>query len=148
MIHAKDKRIVVAPDSFKGCLTAVEVCDAVAHGLEGTDISLTPMADGGEGTLDAIAGATGARRVEAMGVDPLGRPGRFGYLLLPSGAAVIELAVASGLTLLAADERNPLEASTYGTGLLMADALRRGCSELMECIGGSATNDEIGRAHV
>ena len=141
-------RIVVAPDSFKGTLTAAEAARAIAEGLAavlppGSEIFQTPMADGGEGTVDAWLAATpGAERIECDATDPLGRPIRAAYGWLASKrTAVVELAAASGLPLLAPAERDPGRASTAGTGLLLRDALARGAKRIFLGLGGSATND-------
>ncbi len=138
-------RIVVAPDSFKGSLTAVEVAKAITSGLErsgiNADIVQTPMADGGEGTVDAVLTAIGGERRTLMVTDPMGEPVEAYYGVLEDGTAVIEMAAASGLPLVPEMRRNPLQATSYGTGELMRDALDRGCSRILLGIGGSATND-------
>ena len=141
-------RVVVAPDSFKGTLTAADAAAAIAGGLAdvlppGTEILRVPMADGGEGTVDAWLAATpGAKRIECDAVDPLGRPLRAAYgWLAAKRTAVVELAAASGLPLLAPDERDPGHASTFGTGLLLRDAVARGAKRVFLGLGGSATND-------
>jgi len=140
-------RIAIAPDSFKGFLTSAQAADAIAAGLArslppGTVFDRIPMADGGEGTVDAWLAATGAERVECDAEDPLGRPLRAAYGWRASDAtAVLELAAASGLPLLAPDERDPAAASTFGTGLVLRDALARGARRIVLGLGGSATND-------
>ncbi|HEX2313027.1 MAG TPA: glycerate kinase, partial [Thermomonospora sp.] len=139
-------RVVVAPDSFKGSLGAAEVCAAVAEGVRravpDAEVVAVPMADGGEGTLDCFLGALGGTEVVLDVTDPLGRPVRARYGLSGDGAsAVVELAAASGLPLLADDERDAGRADTAGTGLLVADAIRRGAAEILVCLGGSATTD-------
>ena len=138
--------IAIAPDSFKGTLTAAAAARAIAAGLKrglpGCRTRLIPMADGGEGTVDAGVAATRGRRVKVRAHDPLGRPVRAAYGLVAGGrCAVIEMAAASGLPLLAPEERNPLFTSTEGTGDLLADALKRGVRQVWLGIGGSATND-------
>lgn len=140
------KHIVLAFDSFKGSLTSREVADAFEEGLHGciTDavVDKVCIADGGEGTADAIVDTLNGEYMSIEVADPLGRPVLARYGIVDAGAtAVIEMAQASGLTLLNEDERNPMLASTYGTGQLMADALNRGCRKMLVCIGGSATND-------
>ncbi len=147
-ISSRPLRVVVAPDSFKGTLTAAEAADAIASGLAeilppGSEILRAPMADGGEGTVDAWLAATrGAKRIECDALDPLGRPIRAAYGWLGAKRiAVVELAAASGLPLLAPEERDPGRASTVGTGLLVRDALSRGARTIYLGLGGSATND-------
>lgn len=141
----KMRKVVIASDSFKGCLSSAEVARAAGMGVldvcPGCEVVSLAVADGGEGTVDALAATLGARirRVEVSG--PLGRRVVAEYAIAPDGTAVIEMAKASGLTLLSPDERNPLAATTYGTGELVADALDKGCRRFLICIGGSATND-------
>ncbi|MBC8532381.1 glycerate kinase [Gehongia tenuis] len=139
-------RIVAVPDSFKGCLSAVEAADAIEKGARlacpDAEVIKVPMADGGEGTVDALVMAAGGRRVACRALDPLGREIESFYGLIDEGrTAVIEMAAASGLPLLQKDELNPLKASTYGTGQLIAHALDRGVERIIIGIGGSATND-------
>ncbi|WP_233359211.1 glycerate kinase [Thermomonospora amylolytica] len=138
--------MVVAPDSFKGSLDAAAVCAAVEEGVRrarpDAEVLRVPMADGGEGTLDCFLGALGGTEVRLECADPLGRPVRARYGLSGDGrSAVVELAAASGLPLVAEDERDPLRADTSGTGALIADAVRRGAREVLVCLGGSATSD-------
>lgn len=142
-------KIVLAPDSFKGSLTALEVCEALREGvvrvLPGAEIIAVPMADGGEGTTEALVAATGGvlHTVEATGPLPGDRPkvtGRIG-LLHDGHTAVIEMACVSGLPLVPAAQRNPLHTTTYGTGELLRTALAMGARHLIVGIGGSATND-------
>ena len=138
-------KILIAAGAFKQSLTASEVCAAIAAGLQQSgldaDLEQLPIADGGNGTLDAFL-AAGGQRLTAPVLDPLGRPIQADYgLLNDSETAVIEMALASGLELLTPDELNPLQASTYGTGQLMADALERGAERFIIGMGGSATVD-------
>ncbi len=138
--------IAIAPDSFKGALSAEGVAKAIADGLAESfpkaEFRLIPMADGGEGTVDAWAASTEALRITAIVKDPLGRPVKAEYAYnAATHTAVIEMAAASGLPLLATDERNPLVTSTYGTGELVRDALNHGARHIILGIGGSATND-------
>ncbi|HZG85497.1 glycerate kinase [Paenibacillus sp.] len=136
--------IVIAPDSFKGCLTAEAVCEAIARGvrkaLPSASVVLIPMADGGEGTLDSLL-ASGGRRVCVRVAGPLGEPVDAAYGVLDGGVAVIELAEASGLGLVPEERRDPLRATTYGTGELIRAALDDGCRDFILAVGGSATND-------
>ena len=138
-------KILIAAGAFKQSLTAAEACAAIARGLEqsglGADLEQLPIADGGNGTLDAFL-AAGGERVTVTVRDPLGRPIYADYGLLDGGrTAVIEMALASGLELLTPAELNPMAASTYGTGQLMADALARGVERIIIGMGGSSTVD-------
>jgi glycerate kinase len=138
-------KIVVASDSFKGCLGSAEVADAVERGirrvLPGAEVVKIAVADGGEGTVRALVTAKQGELIRVQVHDPLMRPVEAEYGILPGGTAVIEMAAASGLPLLRDEERNPLVASTYGTGELILSALDRGCRKFIAGIGGSATND-------
>ncbi|WP_067793680.1 glycerate kinase [Actinomadura formosensis] len=139
-------RIVVAPDSFKGCLSAAAVCAAVESGVHsavsGATVTAVPMADGGEGTVDCFLRARGGSEIVRTVADPLGRPVEARYAIADDGrSAVVELAAASGLPLLAEGERAATRADTYGTGELIADAIGRGARDVLVCLGGSATTD-------
>lgn len=139
-------KVVVASDSFKGSLSSLEVADAVAMAINecilGCRVEKVEVADGGEGTMEALHRTLGGVKVAVEVCDPLGRPITASYVILAdSVTAVLEMAVASGLPLLAPQERNPMKTSTYGTGQLIADALRKGCRKFLIGIGGSATND-------
>lgn len=139
-------RIAIAPDSFKGAISAQGTAEAMAEGFRevfrDADMLLIPMADGGEGTVDAWAASVGATKVMADVHDPLMRPikAEFAYHKV-SRTAVIEMAAASGLPLLKPDERDPMRTTTFGTGELMKAALDLGAREIILGIGGSATND-------
>ena len=140
------KKIVVASDSFKGCLSSMQLADAVERAelqaCPACDVVKIDVADGGEGTMDALQCTLGGQKVCIEVSDPLGRSVCASYVILDDGiTAVVEMAAASGLTLLSQGERNPLKTSTYGTGQLIADALDKGCRKLLIGIGGSATND-------
>jgi len=134
-------RVLVAPDKFKGSLSAREVAGAVAAGLgelPGVIVDCCPVADGGEGFFEALA----ARPELVDGIrDPLGRPVRARCGWLEGGAAVIEMSEASGLHRLAATERDPWQASTFGTGQLILHVASRGAARVLVGLGGSATND-------
>ena len=135
---------LVAPDSFKGTFTAAEVAAAIAGGLRraGQDAVELPVADGGEGTRAALLGALGGeeRTVEATG--PLGDPVEASFALLADGrTAVVEVAAASGLTLVPEDRRDAFAASSYGTGELIAAAVDAGAQTVLVGVGGSATTD-------
>ncbi len=139
-------KIVIASDSFKGSLTSSEVADAVSEGVRrhhpSAEIIRINVADGGEGTTAAILDSTEGELVTLEVSDPLGRKIEASYGLIDHGrTAVIEIAAASGLTLLSHSERNPMYTSTFGTGEMIADALKRGCRKFMIGLGGSATND-------
>jgi glycerate kinase len=139
-------RVVIAPDKFKGSLTAIEAGHAMAQGISRADpdsvIDEIPMADGGEGTVSALVAATGGRLREITVQGPLGEPVKACMGLLGDGrTAVIEMAAASGLVLLAPEARDPLRASTRGTGELLRHAIREGYRRVIIGIGGSATND-------
>ena len=137
-------KIIVAIDSFKGCLTSKEANAAAAAGIlqrmPAEEVIQIPVSDGGEGWLEAFQAAVGGDLVDVSVRDPLMRPIVAQYLM--SGhTAVIEIAKASGLTLLTPQERNPLVATSYGTGELIVDAVRRGCKDIIVGLGGSATSD-------
>ncbi len=136
--------VVLAIDSFKGCLTSAEANAAAAEGVldifPDATISSIVVSDGGEGYLEAFSAAVGGEMVEVIVRDPLWRPVCAKYLL-KGDMAVVEMAEASGLTLLAPEERRPLLATTYGTGQLIADAVRRGARRVIVGLGGSATSD-------
>ncbi|PWK14905.1 glycerate kinase [Tumebacillus permanentifrigoris] len=159
------KKVVVAPDSFKGSLTARELCQAMRTGIlrvfPDADVVMLPLADGGEGTMETLILATGGHSVQVEVTDPLGRPlkahyGALGEFTARNGnnsdssnglahtnpsLVVIELAQASGLPLLAPEERNPLVTTTYGTGELIRHALDAGHRNFLIGLGGSASND-------
>ena len=139
-------RIIAAFDSFKGSLTSREAGEAFRHGFmevhPDAEVVILSIADGGEGMAEAICEGMGGEMVTAVVSDPLGRKVEASYALVNGGnTAVIAMSAASGLTLLTPQERNPLVASTYGTGELLLDAARRGCREIVVGLGGSATND-------
>ncbi len=141
-------RYLCAPDSFKGCLSAAAAANAMAAGIRRVaptgKIDLCPIADGGEGTVEALVHATGGEFCNSEVSDPLGRPiqARWGWLgSRGTATAIIEMAAASGLTLLAKGERNPLRTTTLGTGQLIAAAIDAGARRVMLGLGGSATND-------
>lgn len=139
-------KVVVAPDSFKGSLTAIQAAQAMAAGIYDANPSietvLLPAADGGEGTMTSLVGATDGEIVTVVVQDPLGREIEANYGVLGDRkTSVIEIAEASGLMLLHEDERNPLVTSTYGTGELIVHALNAGLRNFIIGLGGSATND-------
>ena len=138
-------RILVAPDSFKGSADAVSVANLIEKGIRkvfpGAEVTKIPIADGGEGTVEAVVLGGGGELREVPITGPLGekRTARFG--LLSGNRGVIEMAAASGLPLVPPDRRDPRVTTTYGTGELIRAALDAGCREFMVGIGGSATND-------
>lgn len=138
-------KIVIASDSFKGSASALEVAQAVEKGIRkvvpGAEVVKVPVADGGEGTVDAMVFAGGGELRRRTVTGPLGGRVEAAYGVLPSGTAVIEMAAASGITLVPREELNPLVATTYGTGELIKAALDDGCRTILLGIGGSATND-------
>ena len=147
-------KIVVAPDSFKGSLSATRAAEAIAagvrRGLPDAELVLIPLADGGEGTVEAFVTAVGGRIVPVRATGPLGEPVEafIGVLdepehpeLVEGRTAVIEMAAASGLPLVPEDRRNPMLTTSYGTGELIKHAVDLGCERVILGIGGSATND-------
>ena len=137
-------QVVVAIDSFKGCLTSKEANQAAAEGIKSitpdAEVVQVPVSDGGEGFMEAFHAAIGGQLIERVVRDPLMRPVSAKYLLQDK-LAVIEIAQASGLTLLTKEERDPMVATSYGTGQLVADAVRRGAEHIIVGLGGSATSD-------
>ena len=142
----KDMKIILAPDSFKGNLSAAEVAAAMEKGIKrvlpGARCVKIPMADGGEGTVQSLLAACGGQLVSCEVKGPLGRRVRACYgMLADNKTAVIEMAAASGLGLVSDKSKNPLKTTTYGTGQLICHALDAGAEEIILGIGGSATND-------
>ncbi|AMO74924.1 glycerate kinase [Pseudomonas citronellolis] len=138
-------KLVIAPDSFKESLSAPEVAAAIARGWLRArsldEILLRPMADGGEGTVDAVLAATGGERRECTVRGPLGAPVQAHWGWLEEGAAVIEMAAASGLHWVAPQQRDATRTTSYGTGELIRAALEAGARKIILGLGGSATND-------
>ena len=138
-------KIVIAADSFKGSNSAQNVVALIQKGIlrvfPEAETVLLPVADGGEGTVDALLFAADGNAYTETVLDPLGRPTAAKYGVLPNQTAVIEMAAASGLPLLKDTERDPRVTTTYGTGQLMVKAMERGCKKLILGVGGSATND-------
>lgn len=139
-------KVIISPDSFKGTLTALEAAQAIEKGIkqvyEGIETILLPVADGGEGTVDALVLATNGHYLKTTVLDPLGREIEASFGVLGNQTTcVIEMATASGITLLHNNERNPRIASSFGTGQLIKYALDQGFRDFIICIGGSATND-------
>ena len=139
-------KILIAPDSFKHCLSAREVAQYLEKGihkiLPEANTKILPLADGGEGTVRALVDATGENIYSVRAHDPLMRKIESFFGVLGDGkTAIIEMAAASGIELLQPKERNPLITTTYGTGELIKAALDRNCTKIIIGIGGSATND-------
>lgn len=137
-------KFLVIIDSFKGCLTSAEANQAATEGILSqvpeAEVIQIPVSDGGEGWLEAVHSAMGGKLVDVSVRDPLMRPIVAQYLI-NGDTAVIEMAKASGLTLLCPEERNPMVATSYGTGRLVADAVSKGCRHIIVGLGGSATSD-------
>lgn len=139
------KKIIIAPDSFKGTMTSIEICnyigERIAAFLPEAQVVKVPIADGGEGTVDAYLSGIGGTRRKKTVTGPMGTPVEAEYGILPDGkTAVIEMAAASGLPLVDGP-KSPMDATTFGTGELIADAVESGCTNIILGIGGSATND-------
>lgn len=139
-------KVVVAIDSFKGSLASLQAGNAVKEAIlrlkEDAEIIVKPLADGGEGTVEAFASSVPAEMIELTVSGPLMRPVKAKYCILKNtNTAVIEMAAAAGITLISEAERNPLKTTTYGVGELIKDAIRRGCRRFIIGIGGSVTND-------
>ena len=138
-------RVLIAPDSFKETLTADEAAEAIARGLRSAQpdvtVDLCPMADGGEGTVQALVAATGGQLHTTQVSGPLGEPVSAQWGMLDDDRAVIEMAAAAGLHLVPVDRRDPTRTTTYGVGELILAALDAGCRRILLGIGGSATTD-------
>lgn len=140
-------KIVIAPDSFKGSLTAFQAAEAIASGIRQAcphaDIILLPLADGGEGTVEALLTATSGQRLTASMTGPLGSPveAQYGLLGTDGQSAVIEMAAAAGLPLVPLHQRDPRQTTTYGVGELLMLAVNSGVKRIIIGLGGSATND-------
>jgi glycerate kinase len=139
-------KVICAFDSFKGCITSLEAGEAAKHGILSAMldcmVSVMPMADGGEGTIDAIRSMTGGREVPIRVLDPLLRERESEYVMDCDGeTAYIEMAQCAGLTMLTPDERDAMHTSSYGLGMAMVKAIEAGAKHITICLGGSATND-------
>lgn len=140
------KKVVIAIDSFKGCLTSIEAGKAAQKGVlnvfPNCNCIVLPIADGGEGILDALVNAKNAKYITAKAHNPLMELIETRYAIADNGkTALIEMAAISGLTLISQSKRNPMLTTTFGTGELIKDALDKGCRNFIVGIGGSATND-------
>lgn len=139
-------KVVVAIDSFKGSLSSMEAGTAVAEGIYRADkeaeVTVRPLADGGEGTVEALTAGMNGKTEHVSVTDPLGNTVEASYgIIAETQTAIIEMAAAAGITLLAEKDRNPLCTTTYGVGELIRDAIKKGCRNFIVGIGGSATND-------
>ena len=140
------KKIVVAIDSFKGSLSTFEagnaIMDAANEVYKDTEVIISPIADGGEGTVEAIISATNGKLVKTVVNNPLGKKIETAYGLIPhTKTAIIEMSAAAGITLIKDSERNPMNTTTFGVGEMILDAISKGCRKFVIGIGGSATND-------
>lgn len=139
-------KVIIAIDSLKGSLSSLSAGEAVREGIlraiPNAKVEICPIADGGEGTVDALVKGMGGHLETITASNPLGRPRSCSYGILPEKqTAVIEMAAAAGLPLLSPNERNPLYTTTYGVGEMIRDAIQKGCRHFIVGIGGSATND-------
>jgi glycerate kinase len=139
-------KVVVAIDSLKGSLTSLEAGNAIQTGIKrifpDANVCVRPLADGGEGTVEALALGMGGRMEKVLVSDPLGKPVECAYgILEESQTAIVEMSGAAGITLVEEQERNPLNTTTYGVGEVIKDAISKGCRHFIVGIGGSATND-------
>ncbi len=139
-------KVTIAIDSFKGSLSTFQAGEAVSEGIKqvypDAEVNICPLADGGEGTVDAIIAATGGKMVETTVHNPLGIMIQSNYGIIPrTKTAIIEMSSAAGITLIDEASRNPLNTTTFGVGELILDAISKGCRKFIIGIGGSATND-------
>ncbi|MGY0400237.1 MAG: glycerate kinase, partial [Ostreibacterium sp.] len=138
-------KIVIAIDSFKGSASSLALADHIKKGIkkvdEKSEVIICPIADGGEGTVEALSFSQGAKLIEVICKDPLNKPVKANYTILKNQTAVIEMTSASGLPLVPKAKRNPAITSTYGTGELILDAIKKGVRQFIIGLGGSATND-------
>ena len=149
-------KVTVAIDSFKGSLSSIEAGNAVKEGIlrinPDAKVAVLPVADGGEGTVEALIQGLGGRYVTVPVKDPLGNEITAGYGLIENNGhllhtAVIEMASASGITLVPENKRNPLVTTTYGVGQLISDAIKNGCRNFIIGIGGSAVHRDLKILH-
>ena len=138
-------KVTIAIDSFKGSLSSIAAGNAAAAGVRrvfpDAECSVRPLADGGEGTVDALVAGLGGELKRVTVTGPAGKPVNAKYGLLPDGVAVMEMAEAAGITLVSGAEKNPLHTTTYGVGEMIHDAVKNGAKKFVIGIGGSATND-------
>ena len=139
-------RVVVAIDSFKGSMSSLEAGEAISNGIRNAhkdaEVEIRPLADGGEGTVEALSIGMGGRLINVDVTGPVGRKVNAVYGIVDSSkTAIIEMSQAAGITLVSGDEKNPLYTTTFGVGELIKDAINKGCRHFVVGIGGSATND-------
>ena len=138
-------KVAIAIDSFKGSLSSVAAGNAAAEGVKrvfpNAECMVRPLADGGEGTVDALVAGLGGELKRVTVTGPAGKPVNAKYGLLPDGVVVMEMAEAAGITLVSGEEKNPLFTTTYGVGEMILDAVKNGAKKFVIGIGGSATND-------
>ena len=139
-------RVVVAIDSFKGSMSSLEAGEAISKGIRNAhkdaEVEIRPLADGGEGTVEALSIGMGGRLINVDVTGPAGKSVNAVYGIVDSSkTAIIEMAQAAGITLVSGDEKNPLYTTTFGVGELIKDAINKGCRHFVVGIGGSATND-------
>ena len=139
-------RVVVAIDSFKGSMSSLEAGEAISDGIKkahkNAEVEIRPLADGGEGTVEALSIGMGGRLINVDVTGPVGRKVSAVYGIVDSSkTAIIEMSQAAGITLVSGDEKNPLYTTTFGVGELIKDAINKGCRHFVVGIGGSATND-------
>lgn len=139
-------RVVVAIDSFKGSMSSLEAGEAISKGIKkahkGAEVEIRPLADGGEGTVEALSIGMGGKLINVDVTGPVGRKVNAVYGIVDSSkTAIIEMSQAAGITLVSGDEKNPLYTTTFGVGELIKDAINKGCRHFVVGIGGSATND-------
>ena len=139
-------KVVIAIDSLKGSLTSLEAGAAIGEGakkaMPGTEVVVRPLADGGEGTVEALTLGLGGELEHVVVTGPLGEPVTCAYgILKETKMAVVEMSGAAGITLIPEKKRNPLKTTTYGVGEVICDAIKKGCRHFIVGIGGSATND-------
>ena len=142
----KQMKVAIAIDSFKGSLSTFQAGNAIAEGIRqvypDAETRVCPLADGGEGTVDAIVAATGGEMIEVTVHNPIGELIKSSYGIIPhTKTAIIEMSAAAGITLIDSQDKNPLHTTTYGVGELILDAITKGCRKFIVGIGGSATND-------
>lgn len=139
-------RVVVAIDSFKGSMSSLEAGEAISNGIKkahkDAEVEIRPLADGGEGTVEALSIGMGGKLIKVDVTGPVGRKVSAVYGIVDSSkTAIIEMSQAAGITLVSGDEKNPLYTTTFGVGELIKDAINKGCRHFVVGIGGSATND-------
>ena len=144
--ETEKKRVVIVIDSFKGSLSSIEAGNAAGEGVlkacPSAEVKICPLADGGEGTVEALVNGMGGEMQFLTVTGPLGEPVESSYgMIKESKTAVIEMASAAGITLVPKERRNPLHTTTYGVGEMIRDAIGKGCRHFIIGIGGSATND-------